>query len=478
MTNSVQSSTALVQDKVYLSVRRFALFVLATLIVALVYHSLLHLFGLRYPWDTFLFNPDFRFSDWYTSVYYAVTGSPYYDTGLNDLPVGYRTSAYFPFAEFILALAGRFSPRVGLALYALTAVVLFGAGVWLFWKNHIQPQFSQALHAFSNRKIAIAWLLITVMASYPFWFGFDRGNIDLWVGGLSLIYLATLNGRRSGICAVALGCAIALKGYPLALIVLGLSRRRYVESGLALLIAAGLTLVALDFFSGGIVHNWQGFRSGQIEFYNLYVIGSWSPNGTSDPFNGLRALTWILSHAYVDILAWRSGHSGSHAANVASTILSHYPRALLTEEQRIAIAYGYQALTAFVAVTSGLFILFVPAPPWRHIMAACLVMILYPHVAADYKLIVLVPAAFTILSDPSVERTKTQATWLLAFLLIPKSYLYLYGKSISMLINPCLLLALWWVTVNDKPGLRQGWFEFRKYVSKFARLIAGATAGN
>ena len=475
MTNSVRSSTTLVQDKVYLSVRRFAFFVLAALIVALAYHLLLHVFGLPYPWDTFLFNPDFRFSDWYTSVYYAATGSPYYDTGLNDLPVGYRTSAYFPFAELTLALAGRF-PRTGLALYALTAVALFGTGVWLFWKNHIQPQFSRALHAISNRKITIAWLLIIVVASYPFWFGFDRGNIDLWVGGLILIYLATLSGGRAG-GAIVLGCAIALKGYPLALIVLGLSRRKYVESGLALLIAIGLTLVALDFFSGGVVHNWQGFRSGQTEFYNLYVIGSWSPNGTSDPFNGLRALTWILSHAYADFMAWRFAHTEPQGANMTSTIFSHYPSAILTEQQRVAIAYGYQALTTLLAVTSSLFILIVPAPLWRHITVACLVMILYPHVAGDYKLIVLVPAAFAILSDPSVERAKTQATWLLAFLLIPKSYLYLYGKSISMLVNPCLLLALWWVTVSDKSALRKGWLELRKHMTKLARLFSGAPAG-
>ena len=468
MTPIFRDSSGHAQDKIYHSIRRFAFAVLTALVVALAYHSVLHLVGLRYPWDTFLFNPDFRFSDWYTSVFYADTGSPYHDTGLKDFPAGYRTSAYFPFAEFALYWAGRVSPGASLALFAAVFAVLFGTGLWLFWRNYFEPRHERLRLA--DQRAILLWLFVIVSTSYPVWFGFDRGNIDLWIGGLCLIYLAVLNRKRSGIGAIALGCAIALKGYPLALVVLGLSQRKYFETSLALLIAVGLTLVGLEFFSGGIIHNWQGFRAGQSEFYNLYVVGSWSPNGTSDPYSGFKALMWILRHAYGDFLTWHAARTGAPLdSNITSAFLNHIPNGNMAEQQRRVFAYGYQALTTLFAVATSIFVLFVPAPLWRHVTAACLMMILYPHVAGDYKLIVLVPAVFIILSDASAEKSQIRAIWLLALLLVPKSYLYLCGKSISMLVNPMLLVALWWVTINDRSGWRAGWLQLVSLATRSPR---------
>jgi hypothetical protein len=429
------------------------------LVVAVAHHSVLHLVGLRYPWDTFLFNPDFRFSDWYTSVLYADTGTPYYATAQNALPVGYRTSAYFPFAEFAVYWAGRVSPDASLALFVAISAVLLAAGLWLFCRNHFGLQDEPLPSKVSDERAIWLWLFVLVSASYPVWFAFDRGNIDLWIGGLCLIYIAELKRKRSVVGALALGCAIALKGYPLALVVLGFSQRKFFETGLALLIAVGLTLVGLAFFSGGMIHNWQGFRAGQIEFYNLYVLGSWSPNGTSDPYNGFRTLMWILRHACADFLTGQAMRTGAPLDPNMTSILNHIPNGTMAEQQRRVIAYGYQALTTMFALATSTFVLLVPAPSWRRVTTACLMMILYPHVAGDYKLIVLLPAAFIMLSSAAGEKSLSKATWLLAFLLVPKSYLYLYDKSISMLINPILLVALWWVAISDKSAWRTGWHQ-------------------
>jgi hypothetical protein len=449
-------------DTVSCRFRRFALLVAAGLGLALLYHGLLHAFGLRYPWDTFLFDPSHQYSDWTESVRSVAESSPY---------VGALRSCYFPFPLLVMELAVGKSVVASMAIYALIAALAFLGGIFLFWRNWVRPAMG-AKTAAADLGILL-YLLLTVVACDPTWHGFDRGNIDLWVGGLCLIYIAEVYKPRAWLGTIALGLAIALKGYPLALVLLGLQQRKFLETGVAVVIAVAVSLVALQGFDGGIVLNWQRMHANQALFEDYYVLSVSSMVFSSDPYNGLRTVIWIGLHLYRDIFvphaAQMAAHVGEHES---ATLLKSVTGGDSIHAQRILFMHSYMAAMTVLAAVSSLYVLFVQAPKWKRITVICLVMILYPHVASDYKLIVLLPAAFAILCDTSVDRSKRQAFWLIGLLLVPKSYLYIYGKSISMLINPVLLLALWWVAIGDLGKWREAWDGLRRTGLRYSAFIA------
>ena len=253
-----------------------------------------------------------------------------------------------------------------------------------------------------------------------------------------MIYIALLP-RKSLAGPIALGIAISLKGYPIAFLLLGL-RQRHAESALALFVAVGLTLVSLSLFKGGIIHNLEGVQNAQFQYNYKYVLGTWSMSHSSDPYNGLRATASIALHAYRDFI------SKNGAPDMALPIW------------RNAFESAYIGCTFAAAAISSVFVLFVQAQTWRRITVLSITAILFPIVANDYKLIMLLPAALGILADNVPDAWRSRAFWLVAFLLIPKSYIYLYGMSISMLVNPILLISLWWVAISSSEPWKQ-WFS-------------------
>jgi hypothetical protein len=99
----------------------------------------------------------------------------------------------------------------------------------------------------------------------------------------------------------------------------------------------------------------------------------------------------------------------------------------------------------------------VPAPAWRRVTALCLVAILFPNVATDYKLCCLMPGLLLLLLSPQSSRRETMARGLFCLLMIPKSYFFSHGHSISMFINPLLVLGLAWQVMVDRAAWRRAW---------------------
>ncbi len=432
--------------------RIFAGIVVLGMAAALTYHGILHGLGFGFPWDTFLFNPIGRYDDWFTSVVPAATHNPYLTN---------RGGAYFPFA-YIALLAGDVSSKIlSLAIFKALAALLLGAGVFLFWRNSFSSDAPRpAFH--------LLLLLLIVFAGYPLWFGLDRGNIDLWIAGLCLIYAAELRTTRSWIGPVALGIAIALKGYPLAFILLGLRQRRYGETALTLAIAVGLTLFALSQFTSGVAASWAGFQLGQRNFWLENIIGSASLFGTSDPYNGVRAAAWIALHAKQQFLSAAPVEVVSDPQHLdphrhAKFLQSVSGGGAMTGP-RILAAKLYNLVTLFAAGLTTFFVLFVDSPRWRRVLAVALITILYPNLAGDYKLLILLPAIFTLLADADGSKAWRRAFWLTALLMIPKAYAYFYGLSVTMLLNPLLLLGLWLTALWDVPAWREGLRHFPKRI--------------
>ncbi len=419
--------------------RRMAAWVVAGLAMASVYHGLLYALGCTYPWETFLFRPSDRFNDWISTVQTAITGAPYFSQW---------RGAYFPFA-YILALAGDEETKAASVLvFEAISAGLMALAVVVFWTLNV-PKDTRA--GGSRIGILLFWL-ITAFASYPYVFGAERGNMDLWVGSLVLLYVATLNSRAHWIGALALGVATSMKGYPLAFILLGLSRRQFASSGLAIVSAILLSLFSLASFKGGLAVNWAGFRDAQRVFGEAYALGTTSMSHSSDPYNAIRAVTATAWQAWKDL----NGIAGpspllpvkGHAMAVRGMVLSAY----------MLLSFGFAAISA-------LFVLFSQAPAWRRVVVTVLIALLFPNVANDYKLLLLLPALFTVIIDQDPDPARHKAFWLLALPLVPNSYIYVYNFSLSMFLNPVFLVALWWIAL----GKRETW---RRMISDFKSVVA------
>jgi hypothetical protein len=91
-------------------------------------------------------------------------------------------------------------------------------------------------------------------------------------------------------------------------------------------------------------------------------------------------------------------------------------------------------------------------------MAVCLLSIIFPNVANDYKLTLLLPGVLALLLDGrDKSRRAVLALSISCLLMVPKSYLFFRGVGFSNLINPLLLLALAAVTIFDRRLWRTGW---------------------
>ena len=130
---------------------------------------------------------------------------------------------------------GRYMPPPVAALVNVPLSLLpFGRAVWVDAALILVAMFlSYSLSIglfFRPGSGEASWLLvlgvIVVLLSYPFYFLFERGNIDGFVLALMMLGL-WLGGRRWRVAGVCVGLAIATKVYPLVLLVPLLIHRRH-----------------------------------------------------------------------------------------------------------------------------------------------------------------------------------------------------------------------------------------------------------
>ncbi|GLU31369.1 glycosyltransferase family 87 protein [Trinickia caryophylli] len=396
-----------------LSVRRvsfFSRFVLIGLGAAVVFHATMAALGLTFPWTTFLFRPDDRFNDWHNSVAAAATLDPYYAATR-------AVSAYFPFAYEVLRIGVGWARNVSTSIYLAISLTLLSLASWsaVRFMGHVR-----GWQRHRQWKVFIL-ALAGCVGCYPVLFALDRGNLDVWIACLCVIHAASLRAgdrRTEAAGAVALSLAIALKAYPLAFLALAVAERKYRIVAWALLGGLLLSLIGATALSGGIVHTLHGLQAGLAKYREIYVIGRDSLFASSDPYNAIRT---------VEVFR---GASGAAIASRSAGLLKIYQ----------PIAFAFAMLAAAYIVFSG-------APYWLRVMATCLVAILFPNVANDYKLSLLLPGLFALLfsqaEDGAGDRLRQKAAlFVVCLLLVPKSYFFINGLSVNNLLNATLLSGL------------------------------------
>jgi hypothetical protein len=381
-------------------------FIIISFCIAVAFHKCLSFFGFSYPWNTFLFAPWDRFNDFFNSVKQANSLTPYFFKGP-------AVATYFPFAYSIFLLGDDSSKFFSSLIFLIVSIFLLFLTIF-FYKSYVEKK------KFGNKfRITDSFYLFSsLLFSYPVLFSIDRGNIDLWIAMLCSIYVFSVyqkGSRFGGLSCLAI--AISLKGYPLAFLLLLAAKRNFLDIFKCLTLVFLLTLTSIFWMDGDIRHIFSGFKDNFHQYNEIYVFGAGSLFASSDLYNAIRLIALF------------------------------YEQDLVTFSK--LIIKGYTAYSFFVSLILAIYVLFVCTENWRRVMAVSLIILIFPNVANDYKLCILIPGLFLLLIENIDFSAKRTVFFLMMLLMIPKSYFFIGGKSISMLINPLLIMLLTITILND-----------------------------
>jgi hypothetical protein len=352
-----------------------------------------------YPYETFLFNPADRHADLINSWIHSKTPNPYFTKG-NPAPV-----TYFPVVYWLLRLGRNLRNEFVVLSYFLIAIGAVSA-VWSTWICRVSARWSG-----DSRWPAVVLLSFGIcMLNYPFLMAIDRGCIDpiamsLMVGALEL---ARRHKYVSG--GLLLGLSASGKGFPLVAGLYWLRRGRFRGAALSLLTLVVLEILPCGLY-GGVPDCFRGLRQGLRTFHSSYVVGASSAHYSAD---------WL--NAYRLIMAWAGAHP-----------------------DMTRVVHNYMLLTTLWAGALGFFATFVAKSPHRESLAVLLIILVFPSVTNDYKLVFLLPVILDWFSSSLTGWRDWTFGAGAALLMVPKHYYFLPNlgdASISCLVSPLLLVAL------------------------------------
>jgi Glycosyltransferase family 87 len=354
--------------------------------VAVFSHYLMGFYlGQPYPYNTFLSNPLYRFSDLYQTWLTTGNPSPYLGSSATF------PSSYLPFTHLIL------KPLTWLPYFLALPLFLVSTAAAILW-----------LLAAQLREVALPLRLVTAsvigLLNYPVLLMLDRGNVESLI--LLLVAGSALNARRGAWkwSAVLIGAAAAMKGYPLLFVLVLVGARRYRDAAVAVVTAAGLTLVSFMTFSGGLLEN-------------------------------ARALIHSLGTVFAINAGEIGVQHGSSLSGLASAV-AHTAPAMSWLPETVAPISLAVLLVGAIGVASGRLAL------WQSFAVVAGLTVLVPSVSFDYRLVLLMVPLVVLLREPGGS-LRRPSLLLIGLLFVPKGLPILYGGvSLGVVVNPLLLLLL------------------------------------
>lgn len=381
------------------------------MLAALAYHFFQGwVLGRGYPYNTFLFLPAVRFTDFYDVLRSAKAWDPYSIWSL-----------YFPFTYVVFhplsALPGR---AVLTSFFALTLT-----GLWWWLYRLLCPVLLSKARAAVGAGVLLG-------GAYPVWLCLDRGNIE--VGLLLLIcgHLLMIRRRRYWAGLGFLVLAMCIKLYPAIFLALLCRRGRLkyaVAAGALFLI---VTLGSLATFK----HAWHEDLSlwrGQVTKYrNDYIVGDGAMGGSASLWNPAK----LGMYYFIKFKAAATGQLPPRNDSITQDVeRALFPYSLLMLALVIAIAW-------YVSVVETEF--------WRKVVLLGLFLVISAPGGADYKLVYVSVLLAATIALTSRRRFDLMVVALLALVLIPKKYWFFpqivtdsgtHDASLGVVLNPMLMLA-------------------------------------
>lgn len=389
--------------------------------IAVVYHYVMgYYLDKPWPFSSFLYVPPDRFFDFDLVVRQSAALDPFGED------IGGFAGAPFPqFIGYLFSLVHppflRFSIFFGFFFVVLILMV----------KHYFYGLRSRLTF---GRLVAI---FAVVFLTYPVLFGLDRGNFDLLVCALLLLFAVSYERQRHGASTLFLAFAIAIKPYAAILLMIFVLDKRYKDALLASSVAVLMSLFSLSIFKDGLFVETQKYFNKLTGMADYLSTGS-QQSYTSDLFGFLTAVVRLAGDAL------NIDKSGS------TMYLPAHPT----------------ATTCYAAIAIVIFLYFMiylwskPQPLWKTAAVLTILLILLPYNSGDYRLTYLFVPMLMYMSIRGIARRDLLIVVLWGLLLVPKNYYPLHlipteyysriiHQNVGMIINPLLLIGLFICIVPD-----------------------------
>lgn len=358
--------------------------------------------GQPYPYNTFLFLPDARFSDFFDVIRDSHSLDPY----LN------YNSAQYPFLIVLGYIFSLFANRAYVVYLGLvSSTFLFLSFLILRSKNW----YTKAVPVF-----------IISLLNYPFLFVVDRGNFESLLFVFLLLFLFFYTKKQYSISALFLALAISMKIYPAILLILFIPEKKYREIAVCLFSTAAITLASLMCFRGGLLPNLSFLLQGS-NFGSNWQFTQFISINSNMVQRGVSLLTFFK------IFYFETGLLPAFIKNHFSTI--------------------YMILASLMGILFVLYVIFVEKEIWKKVTLLIFSMLLLPPISADYKLLHVFIPLYMFLNTKNPSKLDLLYLMMFGLLLIPKDFYYLtavisdaagspHDISISVVINILTLIGI------------------------------------
>lgn len=413
--------------------------VLTGFLFAIIYHFILgNFFSLEYPYNTFLFDPKYKFSDYFNiyNIFEYKEFNPYNQ----DL---YPCVNYFPFGTF-------FQYIFALIPLIPSFIICFLISVFYFCYYNYQ---NIKINLSSNYKINIfiSFFAITFL-SYPFLVCMDRGNIEITIFIFIALFVRLFSQEKYLKSALLLSLPIAIKGYPLIFLSLFLIKKKFKEIFYCLLAFSLLTFISLFLMKGNISTNLFWYSKQIHNYIEQYAI-----------YNG--GLGWgsSLFGIVKFIIFWINGCFKPVYYQLNDTFI--YLTSFVYIFKQEPFIYVKEALKIFTPVSAIMilaitcYVMFIEKELWKQILLLLICSIIFTPVSGDYKLLNLFIPLWLFINSKNKSKNDLLYTILFGLILIPKSYIQFFSTqgynyfSISIILNPLILLIMLFTIIIENINL-------------------------
>jgi hypothetical protein len=417
--------------------------IVAGFFIAVVYHYVMGQYLDRsWPLSSFLFVPEDRFFDFDLVVRQSA--------GLDPFGEDIGGFAGAPFAQFVAYLFSLIRPSfLRLSIFFCSFFLVF------------IPMARHYLCGSKSRLTPYRLLPVFVIAflTYPVLFAVDRGNFDLLVCALLLLFAFTRERQHHRASAVFLAVAIAVKPYAAIFTVVFLLDRKYRHALLAVSGAVLLSVLSLSLFRDGLLVETHKYVNALSQMAGDVSAGS-HQSYTSDLFGFLTAIVRLIGDALnID----KSGTTMYLPAHPASTIC-------------------YAVMAVAVLLYFMIYLWKKQLPSWKLLAVLTILLILLPYNSGDYRLTYLLVPMLMYMAVKEKTRHSLLTVILWGLLLVPKNYYplhlapadyypYILHQSIGMVVNPLLLIVLLVCIVPDAFSVNGVASTFRLALGRLLSLL-------
>ena len=238
------------------------------------------------------------FGDYLLPRWQSDLKSPWFISDPSSGPV----NNYLPFTMAVFWLFGRIAYWKSFILFMSIGIGTMLTAIWFSVQGTSGTKKLQLISA-------------GVLVSGPFISVIDRGNVQVLLTALCCLSLFLWLSNRKTMGAIALGLAVALKGYPVLLLLLWIRERRWKDCLISLSTIFVVTITPLFFYSGGIITNLTRILRNVRSNEELYAYQSLAYN------NSMKGTFLSIQNLDIPLLRSFASFCYQHASILSITLV-------------------------------------------------------------------------------------------------------------------------------------------------------------